>query len=91
MCEEQAGFRKEGNRLTIQQNFNVDNKARSREDEKTGKKAYHCFIDFQKAFDFTKQDVTWAVYKSYGVGKRLIDQRNDEEHRPNYATKHNRQ
>jgi len=41
--------------------------------KRKGIQVYHCFADFQKAFDSIKQDVTWAVFKSYGVGKRLIE------------------
>ena len=37
-----------------------------------GKKLYHCFIDFQKAFDTIRHDVIWATLKSYGVRRKLI-------------------
>ena len=41
--------------------------------KRKGIQVYQCFVHFQKAFDFIKQDVTWAVFKSYGVGKRLTE------------------
>ena len=36
------------------------------------KQIYHCFIDFQKAFDTIRHDVIWATLKSFGVKRKLI-------------------
>lgn len=33
----------------------------------------NCFIDFRKAFDTIKHDVTWATFRSYAVELRLIN------------------
>src|SRR6218665_2573967 len=66
ITDEQAGFRKDRN--TIQQILRLmAEKACCK-----GKKLYHCFIDFQKAFDTIRHDVIWATLKSYGVRRKLI-------------------
>ena len=46
----------------------------AKEAHRKGKKIYHCFIDFQKAFDTIRHDVihVWATLKSYGVRRKLI-------------------
>ena len=69
MSEEQAGFRKD--RHTIQQILIL--RLIAEKAKRKGIQVYHCFVDYQKAFDSIKQDVTWAVFKSYGVDKRLIE------------------
>lgn len=35
-------------------------------------KIYNCFIDFQKAFDTVKQDVIWAILRSYGIDEKMV-------------------
>ena len=40
--------------------------------KRQGKKIYHCFIDFQKAFDTIKHKIIWAMLKSYGVDAKMI-------------------
>lgn len=69
MAEEQAGFRSD--RSTVQQILTL----RLIEEKITRKKerqVMSCFIDFTKAFDSIRQDVIWAVLKSYGVDAKLI-------------------
>jgi len=57
MSKEQAGFRKDRN--TIQQILILRLIA---EKAKKGIQVYCCFVDFQKAFDCIKQDVTWTIW-----------------------------
>jgi hypothetical protein len=68
MSDEQAGFRKD--RSTVQQILML--RLIAEKAKRKNKLVYNCFVDFQKAFDSIKHDVTWAVLKSYGVGNRLI-------------------
>src|SRR5688572_2483272 len=68
MSDEQAGFRKD--RSTVQQILML--RLIAEKAKRKNKPVYNCFVDFQKAFDSIKHDVTWAVLKSYGVGNRLI-------------------
>jgi len=68
LSEEKAGFRKDRNtthHILILRLLAVKAKRKSRP-------IYHCFIDFQKAFDSIKHDVIWATIKSCGVGQRLL-------------------
>jgi len=67
LAEEQAGFRSDRN--TTQQILILRLLAETA--KRKGKKVYNCFIDFQKAFDSIKHNVTWATMKSYGVGSQL--------------------
>jgi len=62
--EEQAGFRKDRN--TTRQILNL--RLLAEKAKRKSRPIYHCFIDFQKAFDSIKHDVIWATLKSYGVG-----------------------
>lgn len=69
LADEQAGFRKD--RSTIQQILIlrlIAEKARRK-----NRLVYNCFVDFEKAFDSTKHEITWAVLRSYGVGQRLVE------------------
>ncbi len=68
LSEEQAGFRKD--RCTTHQILIF--RLMAEKAKRKGRHITNCFIDFQKAFDSIKQDVTWATLKSYGVGARLI-------------------
>ncbi len=68
LSEEQAGFRKD--RCTTHQILIL--RLMAEKAKRKGQHIINCFIDFQKAFDYIKQDVTWATLKSYGVGARLI-------------------
>ena len=68
MSDEQAGFKKD--RSTVQQILMlrlIVEKAKRKH-----KRVYNCFVDFQKALDSIKHDVTWATPKSYGLGNRLV-------------------
>ena len=67
MSDEQAGFRKD--RSTVQQILML--RLIAEKAKRKNKRIYNCFIDFQKAFDSIKHDVTWAVLESYKVGERL--------------------
>jgi hypothetical protein len=69
LSEEQAGFRRD--RSTVHQILIL--RLMAEKAKRKGRNIYHCFIDFQKAFDSIKHDVTWATLKSYGVGRRLIE------------------
>ena len=69
MSDEQAGFRKD--RSTVQQILML--RLIAEKAKRKNKHVYNCFIDFQKAFDSIKHEVTWAILESYGVGKRLIE------------------
>jgi len=69
MSEEQARFRKD--RKTIQQMLIL--KLIAEKGKRKEIQVCRGFVDFQKAFDSIKQDITsMALFKSYGVGKRLI-------------------
>lgn len=67
LADEQAGFRKDRN--TVQQILML--RLIAEKSKRKNRPVYNCFIDFQKAFDSIKQDITWATFRSYGVGKRL--------------------
>ena len=67
LADEQAGFRKD--RSTVQQILML--RLIAEKAKRKNKLVYNCFVDFQKAFDSIKQDVTWATLRSYGVGNRL--------------------
>ena len=57
LADEQAGFRKDRN--TRQQILTlrlIEEKAKRK-----GRLVYNCFIDFQKAFDSIKHDITWTT------------------------------
>jgi len=54
LADEQAGFRKDRN--TVQQILMLRQIAENA--KRKNKKIYNCFIDFQKAFDSIKQDLT---------------------------------
>ena len=68
LSEEQAGFRKD--RSTIHQILIL--RLIAEKAKRKGRHILNCFIDFRKAFDSIKHDVTWATLRSYGVGARLI-------------------
>src|SRR5271163_1874304 len=68
MADEQAGFRKDRN--TMQQILVLRLIAEKAKRKK--RQVYNCFVDFQKAFDSIRQNVTWLTLESYGVGKRLV-------------------
>jgi hypothetical protein len=38
-----------------------------------GKLMYNCLIEFEKAFHFIYKEVTWAVLRSFEVGRRRVD------------------
>jgi len=44
--------------------------------KRNNKHIYNCFVDFLKAFDSIRHDVTWATLKSNGVGNRVRILRN---------------
>src|SRR6218665_125031 len=64
MSDEQAEFRKD--RSTVQQILML--RLIAEKAKRKHKRVYNCFVDFQKAFDSIRHDVTWATLKSYGVG-----------------------
>ena len=68
LSEEQAGFRKD--RSTIHQILIL--RLIAEKAKRKGRHILNCFIDFRKAFDSIKHDITWATLRSYGVGARLI-------------------
>ena len=68
LSEEQAGFRKD--RSTMHQILIM--RLIAEKAKRKGRRIFNCFIDFQKAFDSIKHDVTWATFRSYGIGRRLI-------------------
>jgi hypothetical protein len=68
LSEEQAGFRKD--RSTTHQILIL--RLIAEKAKRKGRHILNCFIDFRKAFDSIKHDVTWATLRSYGVGSRLI-------------------
>ena len=68
LSEEQAGFRKD--RSTTHQILIL--RLIAEKAKRKGRRIFNCFIDFQKAFDSIKHDVTWATFRSYGIGRRLI-------------------
>ena len=68
LSQEQAGFRKD--RSTIHQILIL--RLIAEKAKRKGRHILNCFIDFRKAFDSIKHDVTWATLRSYGVGARLI-------------------
>jgi len=68
LSEEQAGFRKD--RSTTHQILIL--RLIAEKAKRKGRHILNCFIDFRKAFDSIKHDVTWATLRSYGVGARLI-------------------
>ena len=68
LSEEQAGFRKDRN--TVQQILIL--RLIAEKAKRKGRHIFNCFIDFRKAFDSIRHDVTWATLRSYGVGKNLI-------------------
>ena len=68
MSDKQAGFRKD--RSTVQQILML--RLIAEKAKRKHKCVYNCFVDFQKAFDSIRHDVTWATLKSYGVGNRLV-------------------
>lgn len=68
LADEQAGFRKD--RSTVQQILML--RLIAEKAKRKNKLVYNCFVDFQKAFDSIKHDVTWAVLGTYGVGQKLI-------------------
>src|SRR6218665_2806386 len=68
MSDEQAGFRKD--RSNVQQILML--RLIAEKAKRKHKRVYNCFVDFQKAFDSIRHDVTWATLKSYGVGNRLV-------------------
>jgi len=67
MSDEQAGFRKD--RSMVQQFLMLKLIV---EKAKKTKLFYNCFVDFQKAFDSIRHNVTYAMLKSYRVGNRLV-------------------
>ncbi len=68
LSEEEAGFRED--RCMTHQILIL--RLMAEKAKRKGRHIINRFIDFQKAFDSIKQDVTWATLKSYGVGARLI-------------------
>ena len=68
LSEEQAGFRKD--RSTVHQILIL--RLLAEKAKRQGKKIYHCFIDFQKAFDMIKHKIICGVLKSYGVETKMI-------------------
>ena len=68
LSEEQAGFRRDRN--TTHQILIL--RLIAEKAKRKGRHILNCFIDFRKAFDSIKHDVTWATLRSYGVGARLI-------------------
>lgn len=68
LSEEQAGFRKD--RSTTHQILIL--RLIAEKAKRKGRHILNCFIDFRKAFDSIKHEVTWATLRSYGVGVRLI-------------------
>jgi len=68
MLEEQAAFRKDRN-ITLQ---TLILRLLAEKAKRKNRPIYHCFIDFQKAFDSIQHDVTWATLNSYSVGRRLL-------------------
>ena len=83
LADEQAGFRK--GRNTVQPVLMLRLIAETA--KRKNRLIYNCFIDFQKAFDSVKQDVTWATFRSYGIGRRLIQLLKDIEKRSGLAEK----
>ena len=83
MAVEQAGFRKD--RSSMQQILMLRLIAETAKRRK--KIIYNCFIDFQKAFDLVKQNITWATLESYGVGNRLTQILKDIGERSHAAVK----
>jgi hypothetical protein len=69
LSEEQAGFRKD--RSTTHQILIL--RLIAEKAKRKGRHILNCFIDFRKAFDSIKHDVTWATFRSYGVGERLTE------------------
>lgn len=69
LADEQAGFRNDRN--TVQQILML--RLIAEKAKRKNRLVYNCFVDFQKAFDSIKHDVTWATFKSYGIGKRLTE------------------
>jgi hypothetical protein len=67
LAEEQAGFRKD--RSTVQQILIL--KLMAEQAWQKRQPIYNCFIDFSKAFDTIKHDVTWAVMDSFGVDGKI--------------------
>jgi hypothetical protein len=68
LSEEQAGFRRDRN--TTHQILIL--RLIAEKAKRKGRHILNCFIDFRKAFDSIKHDVTWATLRSYGVGARLL-------------------
>ena len=68
LSEEQAGFRTD--RSTTHQILIL--RLIAEKAKRKGRHILNCFIDFRKAFDSIKHDVTCATLRSYGVGARLI-------------------
>ncbi len=69
LSDEQGGFRRDRN--TIQQILML--RLMAEKARRKGKLVYNCFVDFEKAFDSINKEVTWAVLRSYGVGRRLVE------------------
>jgi len=69
LADEQAGFWKDGS--MIQQILAL--RLIVEKAKRKGRKIYHCFMDFQKAFDSMSHKAIWAILQSYRVGTRLID------------------
>ena len=67
LAEEQAGFRKD--RSTVQQILIL--KLMAEQAWQKRQPIYNCFIDFSKAFDTIKHDVTWAAMDSFGVDGKI--------------------
>ena len=68
ITDEQAGFQKDRNIIHLILILRlVAEKAYHK-----GKQTYHCFIDFQKAFNTIRHYVIWVTLKSYGVRRKLI-------------------